>query len=142
MQWTSIEANVAIPESAFSPPLLPLTPLQRLLDQLYSERADVDAVLWSYADFRQAFPAVESDAGIQAIGYQMLKMGDMKSAVALLQANATDYPRSSGAAFGLGRAYCGAGRREEGRAALARALELDPANARAKGALARCEAPS
>lgn len=98
MQWTSIDANVAIPEAAFSPPVLPLTPLQRLLDQLYSERTDAFAVLWSYADFRKAFPAVDSDAGIQAIGYQMLKMGQSAGAVALLQANAADHPRSSGAA--------------------------------------------
>ena len=62
-------------------------------------------------------------------------MGDYPSAVALLEANSAAYARSSGAAFGLGRAYKTAGRLDEAKKQFERALALDPANKRAKDAL-------
>jgi Tfp pilus assembly protein PilF len=73
---------------------------------------------------------------MQIIGYQMLKMGDGASAVALLAANAADYPQSSGAAFGLGRAYCETKQLPKARAQFETALRLDPNNKRAWDALA------
>ncbi|MFI5120752.1 MAG: tetratricopeptide repeat protein [Thermoanaerobaculia bacterium] len=69
------------------------------------------------------------------IGYQILKMGDVEPAIALLEANARDHPGSSGAAFGLGRALSTAGRSAEARTAFMRALALDPGNKRARAAL-------
>jgi hypothetical protein len=72
-------------------------------EYLFLERSDRAAVRWSYGEFRRAYPGVDTDAGIQAVGYQILKMGDIDSAIALLEANAHDHPDSSGAAFGLGR---------------------------------------
>jgi hypothetical protein len=134
-QWTSIVANREIDPGVFSPPALNRTPLQKLLDHLFLERSDRAAVRWSYAEFRRAFPGVDTDAGIQAIGYQILKMGDVESAITLLEANARDHSGSSGAAFGLGRALNTAGRKAEARAAFARALALDPGNKRARAAL-------
>lgn len=53
----------------------------------------------------------------------------------LLIENARDYPDSSVAAFGLGRAYATAGRKADARAEFERALALDPKNARAEQAL-------
>jgi hypothetical protein len=135
MTWTSIVVNEKIDPSAFSPPRFGRTPLQRLLDQLFAERSDVEAVKWSYRDFRRFYPEVETDGGIQAIGFQILKMGDAPAAVWLLEANAAAHPRSPGAAFGLGRAYRTAGRMPEARAAFRRALDLDPGNTRARRAL-------
>jgi Tetratricopeptide repeat len=131
-QWTSIVANREIDLGVFSPPALDRTPLQKLLDHLFLERSDRAAVRWSYDGFRRAYPAVDTDAGIQAIGYQILKMGDVESATALLEANARDHPGSSGAAFGLGRALNTAGRSAEARTAFTRALALDPGNKRAR----------
>jgi hypothetical protein len=135
MKWTSITVNQEIDPAVFSPPVFTRTPLQLLLDQLYMERADVQAVLWSYHEFRRARPAIETDEGIQVIGYQILKMGDHASAVALLKANASDSPRSSGAAFALGRAHRTAGNLAESRVEFRRALSLDPGNKRAAEAL-------
>jgi len=135
MQWKSITVNEPLDPAVFSPPSFSRTPLQTLLEQLFMERADREAVMWSYRGFRRAYPDVDTDSGIRTIGYQMLKMGDHVSAVALLEANAADYPRSSGAAFGLGRALKTVGRTAEARAAFERAIALDPSNQRAIDAL-------
>jgi Flp pilus assembly protein TadD len=56
----------------------------------------------------------------------MVKMGDYRGAIELLKANAADYPQSASAQFGLGRAYGAAGQVEEARAAMRRAVEIDP----------------
>lgn len=135
MTWTSITANQELDPGVFSPPVLRLTPLQQLLEQLFAERSDVEAVLWSYHEFRRGRPDIKTDEGMEFIGYQMLKMGDHAAALALLKVNAADYPRSSSAAFGLGRAYRTAGRLSEARAEFQRALTLDPENKRAREAL-------
>ncbi len=135
MKWGSITVNEKLDPSVFSPPNFSRTALQTLLEKLFAERADREAVMWSYRGFRRAYPEVDTDAGIQAIGYQMLKMGDSVSAVALLEANAAAYPKSSGAAFGLGRALKTSGKPAEARAAFERAVALDPKNKRAAEAL-------
>lgn len=135
MKWNSITVNENLDPAVFSPPNFPRTPLQSLLEKLFAERADREAVMWSYRGFRRAYPELDTDAGIQAIGYQMLKMGDSVSAVALLEANAAEHPKSSGAAFGLGRALKTAGKSAEARAAFERAVALDPKNKRAVEAL-------
>ena len=136
MQWTSITVNENLSTSVFSPPDFGRKPLQRLLEQVFAEREDREAVMWSYRDFRRAYPEVDTDGGIQVIGYQILKMGDSPSAIALLEVNAAEHPKSSGAAFGLGRALRAAGRVPEARAQFERAVALDPSNQRARAALA------
>ena len=136
MQWTSITLNRDIDPRAFSPPVFTRTPLQRLLEQLYAERGDATAVMWTYRDFRRAHADLDTRAGVEVIGYQMVKMGDHQGAIELLRANAADYPRAASAAFALGRAYVAAGDVANGRAALRRALAIDPAFERAAKALA------
>ncbi|HYL20376.1 MAG TPA: tetratricopeptide repeat protein [Gemmatimonadales bacterium] len=140
-QTTAIEVNRVFDPAVFSPPVFPHTPLQAFLEQLFAEREDVQAVSWSDHDFRHAYPDVDADDGVQVIGYQMVKMGDTAAAIFLLERNAKAYPRSSGAAFGLGRAYQTAGRVTDARAEFARALALDPANERAKTALESLPGP-
>src|ERR1700730_6208578 len=95
MQWREIIANRELDPSVFSPPPIQRTPLQALLDHLFLERADREAVLWSYREFRRAYPTADVDSGIQVMGYQILKMGDHPSAIALLEADTADYPGSS-----------------------------------------------
>jgi hypothetical protein len=136
MQWGKIEANRDLPASWFSPPAFERTPLQAFLEALYGERADRTAVMWSYHDFRRARPEIDTRAGIETIGYQMLKMGDTDAAIELLKANARDYPASSSSAFGLARAYAAANDRLQARREYERALALDPENRRAQRALA------
>ena len=135
MQWREIVANRPLDPSVFSPPALHRTPLQTVIDQLYQERDDVEAVRWTYADFRRAHPDVDTDAGMEAAGYQMLKMGAGASAVLILSENARAYPKSTDAAFGLGRAYATTGETAKARAEFERALALDPKNERARKAL-------
>jgi tetratricopeptide (TPR) repeat protein len=99
-------------------------------------RDDADAVQWTYHDFRNAYPETNTEAAMEVIGYQSLKMGSFASAVALLEHNRRDYPQSADAAFGLGRAYKMAGRKPEAKAEFERALSIDPKHQRARGALA------
>jgi hypothetical protein len=135
-QAQTIEVNLPLDPSMFAPPAFPRTPVQNLMDQLFLEREDTDAVLWTYYGFRAAYSQVDTDGPMQVIGYQILKMGDMSSAVALLERNVADHPKSSGAAFGLGRAYRTAGRLDDAKREFERALSLDANNSRAKSALA------
>jgi hypothetical protein len=136
MQWKSITVNHDLDPAAFSPPEWKKTPVQTLLAQLFAERADLDALLWSYRDFRAAHPETDTHEGAETIGYQILKMGDAASAIALLERNAADYPRSASGAFGLGRAYRTAGQLTKAADEFRRALSLDPGYRRAKDALA------
>lgn len=137
MTWGRIEINRELPAAWFSPPATPRTRLQSLLDHLYVQRADPVAVLWTYADFREVHPEVETREGVEVIGFQMVKMGDYKGAIALLEANARDYPQAATSAFGLGRAYETSGEKEKARAEYQRALRLDPAHKRSAEALQR-----
>lgn len=135
MQWGEIVANRPLDPAVFSPPAMKRTPLQTLMDQLFVERDDVEAVRWTYADFRRTHPEADTDEAMQVVGYQMLKMGTAPSALLVLSENAAAYPKSSKAAFGLGRAYATAGETARARSELERALALDPKNDRARTAL-------
>jgi len=137
MTWGTIEINRELPPSWFAPRVFARTRLGSLLEHLYAQRTDPAAVMWSYADFREVHPDVDTHEGIEVIGYQMLKMGDSRAAVALLEANARDYPDAPTAAFGLGRAYETAGEKEKARAEYQRALRLKPDYKRAADALQR-----
>jgi hypothetical protein len=135
MQMREIVANRPLDPAVFSPPVLHRTPIQTLIDQLFQERDDVEAVRWTYADFRRAYPGVDTDDAMQVAGYQMLKMGAVPSATLLLSENAAAYPKSSTAAFGLGRAWATGGEAAKARGEFERALALDPKNERARKAL-------
>jgi hypothetical protein len=133
--WTSIVVNREIDVSRFSPPVLERTVLRAFLDHLFLERSDPDALLWSYDDFRRSHEDVDTHYGIEFVGYQILKMGDSQSALALLERNAADYPRSASGAYGLGRAYKATGRSADARREFQRALTVDGSYRRAKEAL-------
>jgi hypothetical protein len=83
MRWGSIEVNRDLPLAWFSPPEFRRTPLQRMLEQLYMERTDPQAVLWTYRDFTRAHPDIDAKKGIEFIAFQMRKMGDAAAAAAL-----------------------------------------------------------
>jgi hypothetical protein len=142
MQWGRIEANLDIPRAWFSPPAYQPTPVQMLIQQLFAERDDAAAMLWTYHDFRRAHPEVDVSVTAQVAGYQVLKTGQAASAIALLERSARDYPGVADTAFGLGRAYATADRPEEARRAFQRALAIDPNHARAKAALAGLPRPA
>ena len=125
MQWRKIEVNRDLPSAWFAPPDFERTPFQAFLEQLFWQRTDDEAVMWTYAEFRRVHPEIDTSAGTALIGFQMEKMGDHRTAVRLLEANATDYPDSASAAFSLGRAYAAAGDKVAARRELERALSLD-----------------
>jgi hypothetical protein len=135
MTWTTITVNHDLPASVFSPPEFKRAPLQQLIEQLYAEREDPQAVMWTYGDFRLAHAGVDTHDAAQIAGYQMLKMNDIAGAVALLEANAADYPQVAAAHFGLGRAYKTAGDSAKARAEFQQALAIDPKFTRAADAL-------
>ena len=122
----SMEVNARFTAASFAPPQLIRTPFQQFLENLYFQRTDPISVLWTYREFRAAHPDLDTRDGVEFIGYQMAKMKDFNGAVALLTANAADYPKSASAQYGLGRAYKAAGDADHARAAFQRALELDP----------------
>jgi hypothetical protein len=136
MQWGSIQANTDIPVAWFSPPEFERTRIQTFMEQLFIQRSDVTAVLWTYHRFRRAYPDEDTRVASEIIGFQTLKMGDHDTAIALLERNAADHPNAADSAFGLGRAYATAGRPDDARAEFQRALDLEPGHPRATRALA------
>ncbi len=134
-----IVANRDIELERFSPPSWKHTPQQLWIEQLYAIRSDVNALRWSYDDFRRAHRDLDTRDAAQSAGFQMLKMGDVAGAIALLEANARDYPAEASALFGLGRAYHTGGELEKARSSLRRAVHLDPNHKRAAELLKRIE---
>lgn len=141
MQWGSITANREIPVSWFSAPVYQHTPMQTFIEQLYEQREDPSALMWTYRIFRLAHPGTDTSDAAETAGYQILKMDQPQSAIALLEQNARDYPEQADAAFGLGRAYASSGRKADARAEFQRALKLDPKHARATAALRDLDTP-
>jgi len=130
-----VEVNTLKDSSIFSPRLYPRTLLQQFLEQLYMERTDAVSVSYSYRVFRQAHPELNTQRGVEFVGYQMVKMRDFGGAIELLRANAADYARSASAQYSLGRAYQAAGDRASARKSFQKALQLDPAFQNATEAL-------
>ncbi len=133
----SVEINPDLPRAWFSPPQWERTPTQLMIQRIYDEREDADAVLATYAEFRASGELADANTAdaVDFAGYQCLKSGHTETAVRLLTASVTDYPNSARAHFGLGRAYASAGRTAESRAEYTKALELDPNFVRARTAL-------
>jgi hypothetical protein len=136
--WVSIQANVPLPLDYFSPPREPDTPLARMLNAVFASRNHPGDALGWYLDFRRnpTNNGIDTEAGMEAVGYQCLKNGAVETAILLLEANLKDYPRSAAAHFGLGRAYNTADRTREAEAHFRQALSIDPAYQRAADALA------
>jgi tetratricopeptide (TPR) repeat protein len=136
MQWGRVEANVPLPDDWFSPPDFERTPLQHLVESLFGQRGDPDAVMWTYHGFRRAYPGVDTAAAVNLAGYQVLKMGNTDTAIRLLRENARAYPDSAGVHFELGRALEAAGEAGPATEAYRRTLAIDPRHERARRALA------
>ena len=135
MQWGSIEANHDLSDGWFSPPSFERTPLQLFIEHLYQQRSDIESVMWTYHEFRRAYPDMDTSDAVNVAGYQILKMGVVDQAIALLQQNVRDYPEAPNSRFGLGRALRTAGRLKEARAEFEQTLMVDPEHDRAKAAL-------
>ncbi len=135
-ETTSVTINQDLDPGDFSPPDFERSPVQTLIETLFVQRDDAATLLWTLADFRRAHPQQSTDLATRIAGYQMIKAGRFDAAIALLAENAREYPASAAAASSLGRACANAGKVAAARAALKRALELDPQDKRARAALA------
>ena len=135
MRWGKIEVNRELPTTWFSPPEFSRTRLQAFMEHLYGERTDIEAIMWTYHEFRREYPDIDTREAVEVVGYQMLKMGAVEESIALLETNAEDYSNAATSAFALGRAYLTAGEHDKARAELQRALLLDPNNRRSAAML-------
>lgn len=132
-----IEINPDLPIAMFSPPQWARTPVQAMIQRIYDERDEPQAVLATYRDFRGTIDTVATPTvdAVDFVGYQCLKMGHADTAIALLSQNVADGPRSARAHFGLGRALAAAGRTADAATQFRTALALDPTFIRARTAL-------
>lgn len=135
MQWSSIKANQSLPDAWFSPPEYQRTPIQSWMERLFLQRDDTDAMRWLYQRFRMTHPDLNTASASEFIGFQILKMGNVDSAIKLLEWNHADHPASANAAYELGRAYDTAGYPAAARRLFQQALALDPDHARSQNAL-------
>jgi hypothetical protein len=136
--WQSIEANVPLSPSVFSPPPRIDTPISRLVNAIFASRhVTADALGW-YHDFLRdpATAGVDIEAAIESVGYECLKNGAIATGTALLEENLRAHPASARAHFGVGRAYRAAGREESALERFREAVRLDPALQAARDAIA------
>jgi hypothetical protein len=117
----------------FTPPRLSIA--RRLGPVIKAKGAD--AGLAEYERLRASEPnAYDFGEGeLNGLGYALLGMRDVAGAIRVFELNTRQFPSSSNAWDSLGEAYLRADRRDDSRRAYARAVELDPANANARGAL-------
>jgi tetratricopeptide (TPR) repeat protein len=132
-----IDINVNLPLSQFAPPQWNRTPLQQMIQRMYDERDEAVPVMATYRDFEALVDKKAPATGdaVDFTGYQILKMGHPDVAVALLQQNVADHPKSARAHFGLGRALQASGDVAGAKAEYAKALAIDPNYLRARTAL-------
>jgi len=140
IQWMTIKVNDNVPYKWFLPPVYERTILQNYLEQLYQERSDSVAIKWTFNNFNRFHPDVNTEQGIEFIGYQILKMGEEKNALLLLKLNQNMFPKSAVAAFGVGRAYNTLGDKANARTEFKKSLALDPNYKRSQDALKSIEA--
>jgi hypothetical protein len=136
--WQSIEANVPLAPSVFSPPPPLDTPVARLVNAIFAARhVPADALAW-YHDFLRdpATTGIDVEGAMESVGYECLKNGAIPTGTALLEENLRAHPASARAHFGVGRAYRAAGREADALAAFREALRLDPSLGAAKDAIA------
>jgi tetratricopeptide (TPR) repeat protein len=87
------------------------------------------------ADPRYAY--VETENELNSLGYQLLGQKRYEHAIAVLELNAAEYPRSANAYDSLGEAYMSAGKTEAAVRNYRRSLQLDPTNQNARSMLAQ-----
>lgn len=78
---------------------------------------------------------VDTEIELNALGYRLLEQKHFDQAIAVLELNAAEYPRSANVYDSLGEAYMLAGREEPAIRNYRKSLELDPRNANARAML-------
>src|SRR5271167_363269 len=86
-ETTRLELNRKLDPKDFSPPNPLRTPEQSLIESLFAQRDDPQAVMWTLVDFRRAHPDASTDAAVEVAGYQILKMGQRLHSLGKTRAN-------------------------------------------------------
>jgi len=136
--WQSIEANVLLAPSVFSPPPRKDTPISRLVNAIFAARhVPADALGW-YHDFQRdpATATVDIEGAIESVGYECLKNGAIPTGTVLLEENLRAHSNSAKAHYGVGRAYRAAGRETDALVEFREAVRLDSTLTAAKDAIA------
>ena len=135
--WQTIEANVPLAPSVFSPPPRTDAPVSRLVNAIFAARyIPADALGW-YHDFQRdpATSGIDIAGAIESVGYECLKNGAIPAGTALLEENLRAHPSSAKAHFGVGRAYRAAGRETDALAEFREAVRLDSSLTAARDAI-------
>ena len=101
----------------------------------------IEAMRSVHAGFR-ADPATAgafTQIQVNALGYQLMQVGNLEAAVAVFELNTEDYPAAFNPWDSLGEGYMNAGRPDEAIAAYRKSLELNPGNDNAREMIARIE---
>jgi tetratricopeptide (TPR) repeat protein len=95
---------------------------------------DVAEAMRRYRAYRAdpRYRYVDTEIELNDLGYRLLKLDHFDQAIAVLQLNAAEYPRSANVYDSLGEAYMLAGRKEPAIRSYRKSLELDPRNANAR----------
>jgi tetratricopeptide (TPR) repeat protein len=77
----------------------------------------------------------DNEEDLNSLGYELLEARRFDAAIAILELNAREHPRSANVYDSLGEAYLLAGQKERAARTYRRLLELDPGNANARNVL-------
>jgi CubicO group peptidase (beta-lactamase class C family) len=106
---------------------------------LIAQLKGAQAALNRYTEFKKSGSAqfrVDEDT-LNGVGYTLLSSGRTQDAIAILQRNVDEYPKSANVYDSLGEAYMRAGQRDLARQNYERSLQLDPKNQNATNMLQR-----
>ena len=101
------------------------------------EKRNIAEAVRRYREYRAdpRYRYADTENQLNSLGYELLEQKRFDQAIAVLELNATEYPRSSNAYDSLGEAYMLAGRQELAAANYRKSLELDPRNENARAML-------
>ena len=97
----------------------------------------VEDALRRYREYRRnpRHRYADNEEDLNGLGYELLEARRFDAAIAILELNAREYPRSANVYDSLGEAYMLAGQKEQAVRNYRKLLELDPGNANARKVL-------
>jgi tetratricopeptide (TPR) repeat protein len=97
----------------------------------------VEDALRSYQEYRRdpRHRYADNEEDLNGLGYELLEARRFDAAIAILELNAREYPRSANVYDSLGEAYMLAGQKEQAVRSYRKLLKLDPGNANARNVL-------